>query len=101
MLIPSVILVPNTNYTECMTIRSDDPEPRSRGKIARKDSPGFSGWRMLLIASIAVFLSGTAQTYGVSAFVNPMIDELGGVPLDLLDDLLHWHPGKRQRPGAR
>ncbi|MDQ4045033.1 MAG: MFS transporter [Chloroflexota bacterium] len=37
---------------------------------------GFSGWRMLLIAWLAVFLSGPGQTYGTSAFVDPMIEEL-------------------------
>ncbi|HEV2127425.1 MAG TPA: hypothetical protein VGR22_02270, partial [Thermomicrobiales bacterium] len=38
---------------------------------------GFSGWRMLLIAWLAVFFSGPGQTYGTSAFVDPMIEELG------------------------
>jgi MFS family permease len=32
---------------------------------------------MLLVACLAVFLSGPAQTYGVSVFVDPMIDDLG------------------------
>jgi MFS family permease len=32
---------------------------------------------MLLVACLAVFFSGPAQTYGVSVFVNPMIEELG------------------------
>jgi MFS family permease len=32
---------------------------------------------MLAIAALAVFLSGPAQTYGVSAFVDPMLAELG------------------------
>lgn len=37
------------------------------------------GWPMviLLVASLAVFFSGPGQTYGVSTFVDPMIDELG------------------------
>lgn len=39
--------------------------------------PRFSGWWMLLVACLAVFLSGPAQTYGVSVFVDPMIDDLG------------------------
>lgn len=38
---------------------------------------GFSGWRMLLLAWLAVFFSGPGQTYGTSAFVDPMIEELG------------------------
>ncbi len=32
---------------------------------------------MLFIAGIAVFLSGPAQTYGVSVFVDPMLADLG------------------------
>lgn len=39
--------------------------------------PVFSGRRMLLIAALAVFLSGPGQTYGVSAFVDPMLADLG------------------------
>ncbi len=39
--------------------------------------PPFAGWRMLLIASLAVFFTGPAQTYGVSVFVQPMTAELG------------------------
>lgn len=38
--------------------------------------PKFSGWWMLLIACLAVFLSGPAQTYGVSVFVDPMLADL-------------------------
>ncbi|HYH12621.1 MAG TPA: MFS transporter, partial [Thermomicrobiales bacterium] len=38
---------------------------------------GFLGWRMLLLAWLAVFSSGPGQTYGTSAFVDPMIEELG------------------------
>jgi MFS family permease len=32
---------------------------------------------MLAMAGLAVFMSGPAQTYGVSAFVDPMLTELG------------------------
>jgi MFS family permease len=32
---------------------------------------------MLAVAGLAIFLSGPAQTYGVSAFVDPMLTELG------------------------
>lgn len=32
---------------------------------------------MLLVAGLTVFLSGPAQTYGISVFVDPMIDDLG------------------------
>ncbi|MDP9362621.1 MAG: MFS transporter [Chloroflexota bacterium] len=37
----------------------------------------FSGWQVLFVAGLAVFLSGPAQTYGVSPFVEPMLEELG------------------------
>jgi MFS family permease len=44
-------------------------------------SPGgstfFSGRLMLAIAALALFLSGPGQTYGVSAFVDPMLADLG------------------------
>jgi len=46
------------------------------GGRSRTFHPGFSGWRMLLVACLAVFLSGPAQTYGVSVFVDPMLAEL-------------------------
>jgi MFS family permease len=38
---------------------------------------GFYGWRMVLFASIALALTGPGQTFGVSVFVNPMIEDLG------------------------
>jgi MFS family permease len=37
----------------------------------------FSGWRVLFVAGLASFLSGPAQTYGVSPFVEPMLADLG------------------------
>ena len=48
-----------------------------RGKRDRRDRPSFDGWRVLFVAGLAVFLSGPAQTYGVSPFVEPMLRELG------------------------
>lgn len=38
---------------------------------------GFYGWRMVVFASIALALTGPGQTFGVSVFVNPMIEDLG------------------------
>lgn len=38
---------------------------------------GFYGWRMVVFASLALGLTGPGQTFGVSVFVDPMIDELG------------------------
>ena len=43
----------------------------------RRAHPAFAGSLMLLVAGFAVFWSGPAQTYGVSAFVDPMLDDLG------------------------
>lgn len=48
-----------------------------RAASGHDPKPGFSGWWILLVTCLAVFLSGPAQTYGVSVFVDPMIDELG------------------------
>ncbi|MFT4040113.1 MAG: MFS transporter [Thermomicrobiales bacterium] len=39
--------------------------------------PKFSGGIMLAMAGLAIFMSGPGQTYGVSAFVDPMLTELG------------------------
>lgn len=38
---------------------------------------GFYGWRMVVFASIALALTGPGQTFGVSVFVDPMIQDLG------------------------
>ena len=38
---------------------------------------GFYGWRIVIFASIALALTGPGQTYGVSVFVDPMIEDLG------------------------
>ena len=38
---------------------------------------GFYGWRMVVFASIALALTGPGQTFGVSVFVDPMIEDLG------------------------
>jgi MFS family permease len=43
----------------------------------RSSREPFSGWTILSAAGLAVFLSGPAQTYGVSPFVDPMLSELG------------------------
>jgi MFS family permease len=39
--------------------------------------PFFYGWVMLGVAGLAMFTSGPGQTYAVSLFVNPMIEDLG------------------------
>ena len=38
---------------------------------------GFYGWRMVVFAAIVLAMTGPGQTYGVSVFVNPMIEDLG------------------------
>ncbi len=48
-----------------------------RASSAQGARQRFSGWWMLLVACLAVFLTGPAQTYGVSVFVDPMLNELG------------------------
>src|SRR5688572_33136880 len=40
-------------------------------------TPAFRGGAILGIATLAVFLSGPAQTYGVSVFIDPMLTEFG------------------------
>ena len=47
--------------------------PRRR----RRGGSPFAGWTMLAVAGLAVFLSGPAQTYGVSVFIDPMLTEFG------------------------
>jgi MFS family permease len=37
----------------------------------------FRGNTMLAVAALAMFLSGSAQTYGFSAFIDPLIEEFG------------------------
>jgi MFS family permease len=37
----------------------------------------FRGNTMLAVAAVAMFLAGPAQTYGFSAFIDPLIDEFG------------------------
>jgi len=39
--------------------------------------PVFYGWVILPVASLAMFASGPGQTYSVSLFVDPLIDDLG------------------------
>ena len=39
--------------------------------------PFYYGWIILPITTLAVFISGPGQTYSISIFVNPIIDETG------------------------
>ena len=49
---------------------------RSRYGIARPH-PHFSGWTMLGVGAFTLFVSASAQTYGFSVFIDPMLDEFG------------------------
>jgi MFS family permease len=55
----------------------EPPDPSAGPDRTSPRRPVFSGWLMLSVAALAVFLSGPAQTYGVSAFVDPMLADLG------------------------
>ncbi|PZC45647.1 MAG: Sugar phosphate permease [Chloroflexi bacterium] len=39
--------------------------------------PFFYGWLILPVASLALFISGPGQTYTVSVFVDPIIEDMG------------------------
>jgi MFS family permease len=39
--------------------------------------PFYYGWLVLAVAAFGTFMTGPAQTYGVSVFVGPMLAELG------------------------
>jgi MFS family permease len=44
---------------------------------AARPHPAFAGWTILGIGGIALFLSASAQTYGFSVFIDPMLAEFG------------------------
>lgn len=39
--------------------------------------PFFHGWLILLVAALGMFTSGPGQTFGISVFVDPIIEDLG------------------------
>ena len=49
----------------------------SRKIAPARPHPGFSGRTMLGIGALTLFLSASAQTYGFSVFIDPMLDEFG------------------------
>jgi MFS family permease len=51
------------------------PAPKQRPWPARL--PFFYGWIILPSAAVAMFISGPGQTFSVSQFVDPLIDEFG------------------------
>ncbi len=55
---------------------TDDAAPAISPRLRRWRRPRLTHWSILAVAGLAVFLSGPAQTYGVSAFVEPMLAEL-------------------------
>lgn len=44
---------------------------------AVRPHPHFSGWSILGIGAFTLFLSASAQTYGFSVFIDPMLTEFG------------------------
>ena len=54
------------------TPRSSSGRPSLAARI-----PFFYGWIILPVASMALFISGPGQTYSVSVFVDPIINDLG------------------------
>lgn len=75
MLCPSrrVAEVPERQGMHRVTSNPSHHEPAALHTRGR----WFSGWTMLALSCLAVFISGPAQTYGVSVFVDPMLDDFG------------------------
>lgn len=72
------------NYPDSATTRSTlSPSvavpPRARGRgFARASSPdGFYGWRIVGLSAVALAATAPGQTAAVSAFIDPMINDLG------------------------
>ena len=53
-----------------------DQPPSGRGSLPTR-VPFFYGWVILVSAILGMFASGPGQTYTVSVFLNPMLEELG------------------------
>ena len=58
-----------------VAMSATDPNPPRRLLPARL--PFFYGWLILPAAGIALFASGPGQTYTISIFVEPIIEETG------------------------
>lgn len=56
-----------------------DPETRPVGRPRRvaTSAQGFYGWRIVGFSCVGLAMTAPGQTTGVSAFINPMIEELG------------------------
>ena len=52
------------------------PAQHPKGPLAAR-LPFFYGWVVLGVTSVALFVSGPGQTYSVSIFVDPIIEDLG------------------------
>ena len=46
-------------------------------RFSVRSFPFYYGWIILPAAALATFMSAPGQTYGVSVFIDPMIDDLG------------------------
>ena len=52
------------------------PAQHPKGPLAAR-LPFFYGWVVLGVTSVALFVSGPGQTYSVSIFVDPIIEDMG------------------------
>jgi sugar phosphate permease len=50
--------------------------PQGGGRASARSPEGFYGWRIVAASSAAIVLTAPGQTAAVSAFVDPMLDEL-------------------------
>lgn len=53
-----------------------EPSPQSQTSWIHR-LPFFYGWIILAVGALGIFLSGPGQTYVVSIFVDPIINDLG------------------------
>ena len=55
---------------------NSETDPHSDFSLKRR-FPFFYGWIILVASGLAIFISGPGQTYVVSIFIDPMLDDLG------------------------
>lgn len=53
------------------------PAPRRPARVPARSPEGFYGWRIVAASSAAVVLTAPGQTAAVSAFIEPMLQDLG------------------------
>lgn len=60
-----------------MTQKKVQPETTTRRSRIVERSPVYYGWLILVAATVGMMMTSPGQTYGVSVFLDPIIDELG------------------------